>query len=192
MSLLATKIGLFLAFACLVAGTPLAFKELIDYRQIVTDEGKAAAIRIEPERKRKSRKRSPFSDRYRYIANYEFADEYGVTWQGHQDIDRDLYAVLTDSVPDTKVRISYARHDPSKNAIDLNAMRKSSAIPVIVVVVLWAFAVALYFASHRARREDARWVRRALDVDHSISAPPPVQLAPPKFGRWRRSPGRQI
>jgi cbb3-type cytochrome oxidase subunit 3 len=186
MNLLSIKVGTALALLCLIAGTPLAFKELWDYRQIVTDQGKAQATKIEPRSERhRSRRGGPH---YHYYAKYEFADEYGVPWHGEQEIDLDLYNILTDSVPDTKIRISYARHDPSLNAIDLNAMRKSSAIPVIIVVVLWALVVILYRAGRRGRREEAGRIQRALEVDHSISAPPPAQSAVRKFGAWRRVP----
>ena len=185
MDFFSSKVSLALALLCLAAGTPFALRGMWDYWEIRADEVKASPARIWTG---KSRGRGG----YRYYANYEFADERDVVWRGRQDIDFDLYNILNDSVPDTKFRISYARRDPSKNAIELDAMRKSSAISVIIVAVAWGFVIAGYYYRRRARVTDAILACRALEVDHSISAPPPAESAPPKFGRWRRGSGRQI
>lgn len=188
MRLLAKRIGLLLAFLCLVSGTPLAFRELWDYRQIVSNLGTAPITKIEAKRWGKRRRLSLY-DRYHYRASYEFADEYGVTWRGKQTIDRDLYNFLTDSVPDTKLRISYARHDPAKNAIDLNAMRKSSAVLPLIVLVVWAVVIGMYLLHRREEREGVIRARRALEIDRAIRESAPVQTNA-HLGRWRRRTGR--
>ena len=168
MSITRTKIAFAIVFTMLALLSIVALHEVVEYRQLVTENDIAPGVVTKLDRR--WNRPAWFIERYRYLAYYEFKDANGRLRRDRQRISHALYDVLNADGADRMVEVHFRRSNPSISAISLDRLHSEVRTSVLLGLLTAALLAAGLLVEHLqskprvTRREveriDAYYARR--------------------------------